>query len=56
MYCTRCEGTGYLNTDQLPEELSKLLDDLGAEETKQPIQGFTIQLSFMHIDRQSRTN
>ena len=32
MYCTRCDNSGFLNNDQLPEDLKKLLDDLGAED------------------------
>ena len=32
MTCTRCQGSGFLNTDQLPEELAKLLDELGPED------------------------
>lgn len=29
MHCTRCEGTGYLNTDQIPE---MAIPDFSAEE------------------------
>lgn len=32
MYCTRCDNSGFLNTHQLPENLAKLLDELGAED------------------------
>lgn len=31
-HCTRCKGTGFLNVDQLPDDLAKLLDDLGPED------------------------
>lgn len=32
MTCTRCGNSGFLNIDQLPDELSKLLDELGPED------------------------
>ena len=32
MTCTRCGGSGFLNTDHLTDEHAELLDELGAEE------------------------
>jgi len=40
MICTRCEGTGYLNTHQLNETMEKALNVLGPELFLEKYKGF----------------